>query len=861
MAEGDASSCDSLSSLWARVTEGLDQVNSSVAELEKCHGELFKKSPPEKNSSEETPAALPAATLRMSDLFGDICGEEDVRGEWTTAKNSRIKGENRLRSVTLDLGEEESAGDVVAGASLRRDHGGSQGVNSKRGSLEIRKVHTQKSGMFKNSSSLHELGMNSLWHVRGSPWGTNGDDFTVTQNSVDDYVADKFGKYLTQRETVGRKASVSSFWTSNFDPLVETGKKDETFRCQAVHPHSRFRLCWDVLSVLGVSLELFILPLVLAFEVGENLPVSIVDWITAVFWTMDMVASCITGYHVGPNVETDLRSVSRHYLMTWFVLDIVIVGSEWYGKIAEGNLGLSAFRASRIMRMLRILRCVRLVKLYQTLNKIQDVTSSAQLVILFSVAKMSAALMYVVHILACGWYLTGRIDHLGGERYDHCATACQGGDGGKVQAQGWVLVAEERIGMDALSLTWGYITSLRWTLSQLNGRTDREDRPIIEMVYTSVTATFTLLFMSIFVGSMTSRMLQLQQLIDKESGYLRILKKYTESNELTWKTIYIARRHIRDRWTWENNTNIESTLLNLLPAQTQLDLLFEVRTPVMSAHPFFRLLCSEFAQAIRETLSMAVVSESARSMETIFEKSEQLSRFIFITDGTLLYSRNPGVKHWLTYRDIEERAEMNMSVVKSMKNILRGSSKFVSNDKLNHSQSGKGCNLCKGKWVCEASLWSHHWYTQGVLISTSHSKLVSIGRDEFAKVMLRHADAHAVCNYYARGFIRQLQESNARNHEMPSDTFTTALRDAFGVTQFDTRNISTESSQHYALVTSGVSRIAPRDSRMSTDSLNSADSSLPERYISHSSRVAFDLPVADSNMDSRKDDQQFKFSL
>lgn len=849
MAVDDVGRDASLRSLWTRITEGLDEVNSSVADFEKIHGDLRKIAPlPNTNDSVEirTPFRVPRE---------DQDDEEDPLNNHT----------NRRRSVTLDIAEVEKlaeSGEVRQSILRSSNRPGSSDTLTKtqRGSLEIRNVHTGKSGLLKHSDSVSEFNVNPLWDLSAPPFGSPGDE-CATQAYIDEFVAGRFGKYFTFADKDLRKVSVGSWLTTNRDRRKDVSVNQQEVscacQCQAMHPFSRLRLSWDVLSVFAVCCDLIILPLVFAFDgVGDNETVVIVDWITAVFWSLDMIASCITGYHVGANVETNLRRVARNYMMTWFLLDSVIVASEWYGKVAEGVIGLSAFRASRIVRFLRILRFARLVKLVRTMNKIQDVTSSAQLVIIFSVAKMSAVLMYVVHILACGWYMTGNIDHLNGVPY--ALDALSGG--GNEILQGWVYVADAR-GMDAFSLTWGYMASFRWTISQLNGRTDREDRPIIEMVYTGATATFALLFMSIFVGGLTSRMLQLQQLIDKESGYLRILKKYTESNELSWKTIYIAKKHIRDRWTWENNTNIESTLLSLLPAQTQLDLLFEVRTPVMSAHPFFKLLSSEFSPAIRETLAEAVVSESARSMETIFEKNVQSTRLVFVEDGSLLYSRNPGVKHWLTYRDIEQTTDMRMTMIRSMKSLLRGGSSSKKLDADLHTHSSKTSKLGKGRWVCEASLWSDHWYTQGVLISTFHSKLVAVDRDKFAKVMARHADAHIVCSYYARGFLQKLEEGNAREGQIPSDIFTVELRDAFGVEPAERMATvrSTQSSQPFGIL---------RDSQSTTNSHVSHEQSVaPEHIIRSHSGSSFQLSVAvaeagvDPDTDMHEDDRQCKFSL
>ncbi|CAK9104183.1 2 [Durusdinium trenchii] len=97
--------------------------------------------------------------------------------------------------------------------------------------------------------------------------------------------------------------------------------------------------------------------------------------------------------------------------------------------------------------------------------------------------------------------------------------------------------------------------------------------------------------MSIFVSSLTSRMLQLQQLMDKESGYKRLLQRYNEMHSLSYTTVYLAKRHIQDlprpgcmlgrrtqdipllnfqdRMTLESDMDTEKELLRLLPVQTQ----------------------------------------------------------------------------------------------------------------------------------------------------------------------------------------------------------------------------------------------------------------------------------------------------
>eukprot|EP00930_Biecheleria_cincta_P087049 TRINITY_DN76313_c0_g1_i1.p1 TRINITY_DN76313_c0_g1~~TRINITY_DN76313_c0_g1_i1.p1 ORF type:complete len:848 (-),score=113.82 TRINITY_DN76313_c0_g1_i1:148-2691(-) len=847
MLVAEAGSNSSLSEIWTRLTEGLDKVNTSVKDIQKLHGEVLVPSKPcatqeaDGNCEDSTkPAGFSHAPpeRRRSVLFD---AEDD-------SQSSDEKDDTCKSSMSSSFNKKSSA--LKSGSSLDKIlKRGMSGIPSNGG---IGKTATIKTGLWKISSSHQDWSLNRLWDLQAD----------LDQTEFDDFMEDKLSKHFRISSTMRRsrveknRTSESSFVSPGLDLIARANESSEVAmkHCEALHPHSRLRLSWDVLSVFAAACDLILLPMVFAFDLTASHTVSAVDWITAIFWSIDMAASCITGYQIGAHVETRLTSVVKHYLLTWFLVDAAIVVSEWYGKIMSESVGgLAVVRAARVVRILRILRVFRLLRLYQTLAKLEDITSSAQLVILFSVARMSAVLMYLVHVLACGWYLIGSTDYFPDSLADDSAKNTASVGCARQRLNGWVLVAEED-GIDARSLEWGYVASFRWTLAQLNGRTDQERRPIAEMIYTSITATITLLFMSIFVGRLTSRMLQLQQLVDKESGYLRVLKKYTETYELSWKTIYIARRHIKDRWTSETENSTEATLLELLPVQTQLDMLFEVRTPILSTHRFFKILCTEFAQAVRDSLVTAVCSETARRMESIFDKGAECSRLIFIESGTFIYSRSPAMKHWLAQRDMEAQAETRRMTVKKM---------FHTRKRKDDENTEQGSGLCEGRWICEAGLWAQRWYTQGVLVSTTQSKLVSIGRDEFAKALARHPAAHTVCNYYARGFMKAAFEHQAVENRPPSDTFTVDIADAFELTSteqgaqrgpFRTTFSSTKSSISYAPQSSA------RDSRGDDGLAGIRDSEMMSVLGQHSV-VSYTLDDDDANVAVEAGGSHYKASL
>jgi len=446
------------------------------------------------------------------------------------------------------------------------------------------------------------------------------------------------------------------------------------------------------------------------------------------------------------------RKVAYNYLTTWFAVDFAIVGSEWASRITEFIQGFNAFRAARAVRVLRVVRVVRLIRLarmVKTLHKLMEMTGSLRLLIIFNVLKMATLLLLAVHFFSVGWHFVGFNT-----------------------AGGWV----DKEGFLEEPAMVRYVAAVRWTLAQLNGRTDRQERTFVEMLYIGFTACFTLIFMSIFVSSLTSRMLQLQQLMDRESGYKRLLQRYREMHSLSFPLLYLAKRHIKDRSTLDSDLDTEAQLLRLLPVQTQADLLMEVRMPLLSNHPLFRVLKGEYNATLRTMLTQAVKQESSRYMETVFAKGSVCHQMYFVDGPRLLYSRDTGLKSWLADRGVDFEKKTKKSPARRVQNMLGRKSQFLESQ----NEMLQNYELPKGSYLCEACIWADKWVNQGDFISTSHSKLVTIRSDAFAEAVSKHEDSKHFVSYYARHFVEELRKSFDTG-ESNGDIFNIDLYHVLGV--------------------------------------------------------------------------------
>ncbi|OLQ08797.1 hypothetical protein AK812_SmicGene7658 [Symbiodinium microadriaticum] len=206
------------------------------------------------------------------------------------------------------------------------------------------------------------------------------------------------------------------------------------------------------------------------------------------------------------------------------------------------------------------------------------------------------------------------------------------------------------------------------------------------------------------------------------------------------------------------------------------DLLMEVRMPLLSNHPLFRVLKGEYNATLRTMLTQAVKQESSRYMETVFAKGSVCHQMYFVDGPRLLYSRDTGLKSWLADRGVDFDKKTKKSPARRVQNMLGRKTQFLESQ----NELLQNYELPKGSYLCEACIWADKWINQGDFISTSHSKLVTIRSDAFAEAVSKHEDSKRFVSYYARHFVEGLRKSFDTG-ESNGDIFQVDLYDVLGV--------------------------------------------------------------------------------
>ena len=179
---------------------------------------------------------------------------------------------------------------------------------------------------------------------------------------------------------------------------------------------------WCVMQLLLVLYIAVVTPLRVAFSVCA-------PW-GSVFFSMDMfidtyfIADIFLNFLVAEThdgiIEHDLRMIRQRYLSKWFIPDVLSSIPISYFTLAIQAAGQSEAKVPgfKMLRFLRLFKLVKLVKAQKSLKKLAVDTDNAKMRTFYSAVgdtmgllKYGFYVLYIAHILSCGWYMAGAQTH------------------------------------------------------------------------------------------------------------------------------------------------------------------------------------------------------------------------------------------------------------------------------------------------------------------------------------------------------------------------------------------------------------------------------------------------------------------
>merc|ERR1719424_1754403 len=133
-----------------------------------------------------------------------------------------------------------------------------------------------------------------------------------------------------------------------------------------MHPSSLKHVCWDFTGLLLILIDCITVPLEV-FDPPRDGLLTVVTWVSRLFWTMHIYMSFFTGILLPQgSVEMNPRVVAKTYCKTWLGFDTFLVVFDWLEVLAQGSANQRTLLVGRFIRGFRMFRTVKLVRMMKT---------------------------------------------------------------------------------------------------------------------------------------------------------------------------------------------------------------------------------------------------------------------------------------------------------------------------------------------------------------------------------------------------------------------------------------------------------------------------------------------------------------
>lgn len=504
--------------------------------------------------------------------------------------------------------------------------------------------------------------------------------------------------------------SVTSFCTTSSgleidnDTWLERKASRSCLNNWVSHPNSKRRLAWDLLGMVFVGYDIIMIPL-MVFEPPDTVLSKAIDRALIIFWTIDLPASFLVGYHKAGLLVLNVVKIAKKYILSWFPLDLFLLSMEWMVAFAEAeeeeqgfeSVGLARLgKTIRVARVLRLFRLLRLMKLPKYFVHLEEHIQSEFSSVVIGISKLTACVLVLNHFIACLWYWVGT-------SFD---------DFGDPLEPSWVET------LDWPQNTTGayrYATSLHWSLTQFTPASmEVHPQNVQERSFAIIVLIFALVTFSSFVSSITNAMTRLRHLNSECAKQLLQFQRFIRFHKISTKLAVRMRRHLEHRLLRTDRHIDEKDVecVCLLSEPLRMELHLEVHSPILQLHPFFRMYSEENQQAMKRVCHSCV-------------------REIALSYGDILFS-------------IGDAAD-GMYWVKS--GLLRY---------LPENHDGSTLEDAKhGDWLSEASLWTR-WAHVGEAICQTRTVVVVLEAEEFCRVAKAARSFKARPARYAELYVRHL---------------------------------------------------------------------------------------------------------
>lgn len=460
-----------------------------------------------------------------------------------------------------------------------------------------------------------------------------------------------------------------------------------------LHPSRRLPKLFLLLAAVVLAFEIVIFPVDLWFKVSLFKSMQIAF---AVFWTCDSILTFMTGYYQNGSVVMHPAKVARHYIRTFFFLDVLIITSDWIALALDDsedqqNGIIRAGRTFKAYRFMRVIRLFRVMKFVQYAQSYIDAFVTDMLGVVGRLVSLIMGVLFAGHYLACFWYALAQDSS---------------------QEVTWAHAA----GLEDADDVYLYIVSLHWSLTQLTPATNNiAPANINERGFAVGVVICALIMFSTFLSSLTSAWSKVQRIYYKQWKEKAQIRQFVEARGVPLDCA-------RQIWQfYRNHYKTSSKRMHL----DDLDI--------------FHKMPKALRTAIHEHVSIPTLCTN-----DVFARLSKVDR------GTLLLVCDSAISELALGRDSELFSSGNEA--RCMYFIISGS---VSYDcKLYRHM----VLTSSPQSISEPAMWAHSWFHRGTLTATDPSEFLVVGANEFQMTLTRKVkfDVLACLSKYAERYIQEV---------------------------------------------------------------------------------------------------------
>lgn len=257
------------------------------------------------------------------------------------------------------------------------------------------------------------------------------------------------------------------------------------------------------------------------------------------------------------------------------MLDTILVSLDWmqalvYTYTAGRCDSEMLVVVTYMVRVTWLLRLLRLSKCVNTRDSLLEHIRSEGAKIVAWVVAVLVALVALIHIIACIWFMIWTKNSFG------CTQ---------------LAAVETAIGVSGSSRAHQYLEAFHFVLALFVGEHIALPQGSQQRIFVVVVLILAFVVTASFVGSLTTAMTRLQIIASRRSGQFAQLNRYLAdcgiSSRLSLRVQRNARHALRERKRKTQETSVE--LLQLISDTLRSEIHYEQLSPTLLRHPFFNL--------------------------------------------------------------------------------------------------------------------------------------------------------------------------------------------------------------------------------------------------------------------------------